>query len=51
MTAREHEAQRAMVRLSLLLAPTRAERHGVYPARKPPRVRAWVLPVVQEKKL
>jgi hypothetical protein len=36
MTPNEHAAQLAAVRASLNLAPTPAERHGVYPLRPRP---------------
>lgn len=53
MTNREHEAQREMVSLSLLLSPVRSERHGVYRLRVKPRPKraSWAMPVVNEKKL
>jgi hypothetical protein len=34
-TPSEHDEQRALVQRSMLLADTRAERHGVYLKRKP----------------
>jgi hypothetical protein len=66
MTPREwHDAQKAMIRASLLLADTRADRHGVYAKRRKPALRpvppraggwspgghVWTMPVVNEKTL
>lgn len=46
-----HDQQKALIIASLLLADTRAERHGTYPIRRPRRkVHAWTLPVVNEKR-
>jgi hypothetical protein len=50
MTPAEHAREVAAVRASLLLAPTRAQRHGVYVLRRPPVVvavmpgRVFVIP-------
>jgi hypothetical protein len=50
VTPRElHRQQRDRIVASLLLADTRAERHGVYPARRPVRKpHAWTFPAVNE---
>jgi hypothetical protein len=53
MTAREqHKVTHDRLVASLLLADTRSERHGVYPVRKPRRVKrsAWTMPTVNEKR-
>lgn len=54
-TPAEHAQQKAWVIAAELLAPTRAQRHGVY-ARRPPVVvvvaaHHYVLPVVRENLL
>lgn len=57
MTPAEHRREVEAVTASLLLGTTRAERHGVYPVRKPPivvvvrPVHVFVVPVVTEKTL
>lgn len=53
MTPAEHQAQREMVVRSLLMAPTRTERGEERPRRPKPRPKrsAWVMPVVNERKL
>lgn len=53
MTPQErHKLTHDRIVASLILADTRAQRHGVYPKRRPVRKpRAWAMPVVNEKTL
>jgi hypothetical protein len=51
MTPAEHAREVNAVRASLLLAPTRSERHGVYPNRTLPVLpgpHTFAMPVVHE---
>jgi hypothetical protein len=50
MTRRERERQRALLLQAMLLADTRAERHGVYANRKPRKRSSWSMPTVNEKR-
>lgn len=51
MTAKQaHKQQRDRILASLLLADTRAQRHGVYRLRPAKKPHAFVVPVVTERK-